>query len=175
MALDEGSDDERGPVPGPARLLQGHGLPARPGLSVPPTSGPGPSWLPPAPISVATAIPAPAAPAPAYLPRPPVGPAPPAPPPGSLAAFDPATFNPADPAAWAGLGRAWLAQTGREPGQMELMGFVMSGGKMGPGAMDAAAAEGEPGFRVGMGVNGGMGMGMGMGGGGGGHLGGAGW
>ncbi len=60
-----------------------------------------------------------------------------------LETFDMTTFNPMMPESWAALALAWKGTTGREPGQMELMGFLAGQGPVMPMGM-------------------GMGMGMGM-------------
>lgn len=68
------------------------------------------------------------------------------------------SFNPALPESWAALGAAWKVTTGREPNQMELMGFLATGQL--PDASGMSMGMGGMGM---MGMNG-MGMGMGMGG-----------
>lgn len=76
---------------------------------------------------------------------------------GGLSSFDLTTFNPTSPESWAALGAAWKVTTGRDPNQMELMGFLATGQIPDPGAMGMMGMNGN-----GMGGMGGMGMGMGQ-------------
>ena len=88
-----------------------------------------------------------------------------------LETFNIATFNPMMPECWASLGRAFKNTTGREPGQMELMGFlagqgpvslpiagaglgtVMNGGRNdGGGPVQGQGHFGDPGMGVGNGT-----------------------
>ena len=76
----------------------------------------------------------------------------------SLETFDHSTFNPNEPAAWAGLAEAWEASKGRPPNQIELMEFLMM-------AQMGAASGGGGGMGMGGGANmGGMGGQGGFGG-----------
>ena len=49
----------------------------------------------------------------------------------SLETFDMSTFDPTNPASWAGLAQAFHISTGREPNQLELMQYLATGGSAG--------------------------------------------
>ena len=73
----------------------------------------------------------------------------------TLETFNIATFNPMSPDSWAALGRAYKNTTGREPGQMDLMGFLAG---QGPVPLPGTGGGGGMGMNMGMGMgaNGGM-------------------
>ncbi|KAL7423008.1 hypothetical protein Q5752_002306 [Cryptotrichosporon argae] len=186
LPADRAAAWDDGPTPGLAPVLGpvlGHGLPSRP--AVPSDGGMHGQQhgLPGQPPSRARPASTPApAPAPVSAPvRPLHNPAGPQPtPPLTLATFDHAAFNPADPASWARLGAAWTASTGRAPSQLEVMRFLATGEVEGAGGAGDTQSMGGMGGMSGAQIGGmggaeslggmggaaqgqGMGQGMGMG------------
>ena len=87
----------------------------------------------------------------------------------TLDTFDRSSFNPGDPMAWASLGEAWKASTGRDPSQLELMQWLAgmtpdAMGGMGGGAATGGMGSMAEGSMGGMGDNGYQGRNMGRGG-----------